>query len=127
MNTITFQTESYKSMNCAGVTGSRCEWALLSDDICSTVLSSHQRRRSPIEIRQMPGLLWQLCFAMGNMLSHLGLSQPRRCEGRDNARQKWVEGSSGCRDMKHFHRCWCAHVTDPEHQHWCHDGDAPSG
>lgn len=62
--------------------------------------------------------LWQLCFAMGNMLSHLGASQPRRCEGGDDASQKRAKGSP----WRAFNRCWHAHVTDPRTS-----GDAPSG
>lgn len=69
------------------------------------------------ENRQMLRPLWQLCLSpsltflffapsvpvlsdMGNMLSHLGLTERQRHEGRDNPRQRWVEGSSGCRDRK---------------------------
>jgi len=51
---------------------------------------------------------------MGNMLSHLGLSERKRREGRDNARQKWVEGSPGCRDTTDLAgACTHVHVTGP--------------
>lgn len=74
---------------------------------------------------------------MGNMLSHLGLSERKTHEERererDKMRQKWVEGSPWRRNRKPSHSRPRVHMYkrvkchSPKHQGGCCEDDALSG
>ena len=91
----------------------------------------------------MPRPLWQRCLApsltffftpspsvpilsdMRNMLSHLGLTERKRREGRDNTRQRRVEGSSGRRE-RNSHTAARTHTHTHTHTHTCDMSQAPN-
>lgn len=141
-----------EGINCLCDTASPCEPALTLPGQCSAMTSArvcfsptstaaHQLRTDrcqdhcgssvllPLSLPfSLPvyqfSLIWETCCHIW------ALQREKRREGRDNTRQRWVEGSSGRREQLSHNRSRARTHTDmichrPKHQCGCCEDDAP--